>query len=161
MMKMNLKNRALVLLIVCVAGLAFLSSCKESGVSSSNQNASVSLKTLNSGSQDNSVIIIESAKVLLERVQLQSSSESITVNQGPYVVYINLLGTLNEIALAPLPPGTYDRSISRSINTTRTNLFLILISGQKALVFRLLLRVHITVRALFINLPKLQFSILE
>jgi len=109
MMKMNLKNRALVLLIVCVTGLAFLSSCKESGVNSANQNGSISLVAQNIGGQDNSVIIIESAKVLLEKVQLQNSSESVTVNQGPYVVQINLLGTLNEIALAPLPPGTYDR----------------------------------------------------
>jgi hypothetical protein len=109
MLKMNLKKGRLVVLIFCSIGLAFLSSCKESGVNTSNQNASVSLKAQNSGSQDNTVMIIESAKVLLEKVELQNSNDLVTINYGPFVVSINLLGTLNEIALAVVPPGTYDR----------------------------------------------------
>ena len=108
MINSNLRKR-LSILCLCLVSLVFLSSCKDDGVTPASQNASVSLMSSNNGVQDNSVIIIESAKVLMEKVELQNNAELTTIVSGPFVVEINLLGTVNVIGLGGVLPGTYDR----------------------------------------------------
>lgn len=73
--------------------------------------ASVNLKedsTVTDVSLD-TVLIVDSAKFLIETVRLHRSNDSSTVKLGPFRVYINLSGTLTQWGINGIPAGTYDK----------------------------------------------------
>lgn len=90
--------------------LLFFNSCKDNTVTNGSSQASVSLVANNTPTDASaSVVLVDSAKFLIETVRLHRTNDSSTIKVGPFKVYLNLHGILTDFGIANVPPGTYDR----------------------------------------------------
>jgi hypothetical protein len=105
----KIKFFSLFLLYVCFSYL--FSSCNQnSPVTASNPNASVSsMADLTGPPFSNTTISVNNAKFLIEFIKLETArgSDDGDIKEGPFVVNINLNGTVTVIALNNLPVNTY------------------------------------------------------
>jgi hypothetical protein len=76
-----------------------------------NNNVSLSFKTISSeGDDPMGSVVIQSAKVLLKKVQFkQPNDHDVDVKTGPFVVNLNLDGTVNTVTAGNVPPDIYNR----------------------------------------------------
>lgn len=105
----NISAKLRLTIIYLVLGIltVFVYSCKDNAVTTyGTPQMSVSLKA-DETALDDAVITLDSAKGLLESVKLEGSSEA-NIKDGPFVVHVNLNGTLNTVAVANIGGGTYD-----------------------------------------------------
>jgi hypothetical protein len=92
-----------------------LSGCQNNPVTndpiSGSENVDLSFKAeQSSGDNSSGMVTIESAKILLKKVQFkQANDPDVDVKVGPFVVQLNLDGIVNTVAVGSVPPGIYNR----------------------------------------------------
>lgn len=96
---------------------ALLIGCKSTSTSPSNENFSLSIQksALGSNTIQSDTLTLDTVKISLKNVELISDSssgygegeDSEEVKMGPFIVNLNLNGSLNTIALTNIKAGTY------------------------------------------------------
>jgi hypothetical protein len=106
---------------IFIAGMLFITSfyvfgCGDSMVSPLSQrnsigNLTLSLKSSGSGNDDPLNIVIDQAKLLVKKVEfeVQGTENESEVEEGPFVINIDLAGGVKEISAGTIPSGTYDK----------------------------------------------------
>ncbi len=87
--------------------------CGDTTTTPQADNLSVSYMS-NADTTDNvSILQLDTVKILIENIKLNVSGNSDTTNfkVGPYVFYLNLSASINTVATAYIPAGTYDKVI--------------------------------------------------
>lgn len=96
-----------------VAGMFGLAGCMESSPSGPSEtgNVALSVRVPAGAAKTGSTIALSTAKVLIKEISFHSalSDDSADVESGAVVVSLRLDGSVNEIALANIRPGVYDR----------------------------------------------------
>jgi hypothetical protein len=93
-----------------VMAISTLSSCSSN--SGSGANASFSMKTDNTIAKSASAdtVVVDTAKVLVTRLKFNNAGgDSSDIAAGPFVVNLDLSGTVRTIASANIPQGTYNK----------------------------------------------------
>jgi hypothetical protein len=104
------KSKFFSLFLIFTLTYFFYSCNQNSPVTTSNPNASVSgMADLTGPPFSNTTLQINNAKFLIEFIKLETARghDDGDIKEGPFVVDINLAGTVTVIALNNLPPGTY------------------------------------------------------
>lgn len=61
---------------------------------------------------DIGILVIDTVKVLIKDIKLNitnANQDSTNFKVGPYVLYLNLVSSVNIVSTAYIPPGTYDK----------------------------------------------------
>lgn len=100
-----------VFFLLGISSYLFFSCNQNSPVTTQSPNASVSMMADNSSGPpwNDNTIHVTSAKFLIEFIKLETvrGNDDGDIKIGPFVVYINLNGTVTVIALNSIPVGTY------------------------------------------------------
>lgn len=102
-------------LVASLVVVAFLACDDSGGNGNIGSMASLSVKanysTILTKSALGDTLSIDTAKILLKNIEFKSviDEDSLDFKTGPFVVRLDLSGTVNTITTGTIPPGTYDR----------------------------------------------------
>lgn len=106
---------------IFIAGILFITSlyvfgCGDSMVSpsslgNSKGNLTLSLKVSGNSNDDPLNIVIEQAKLLVKKVEfeVEGTENESEIEEGPFVINIDLAGGIKEISTGTIPSGSYDK----------------------------------------------------
>jgi hypothetical protein len=110
------KNKIILLSGILLALSLYTLGCGDSMVSPSSQGNSngsltLSLKTSGNSNDDPLNIVIDQAKLLVKKVEFeaQGSENENEIEEGPFVINIDLAGGIKEISAGTIPSGAYDK----------------------------------------------------
>jgi len=110
---LNAKFRILSLITLFSLGSFLMQGCGEDAVSPQADN--VDFSVMSSGDSignDIGILILDTVKVLIKDIKLNvanNNQDSTNFKVGPYVLYLNMVSSLNIVSTAYIPPGTYDK----------------------------------------------------
>lgn len=106
--------RNYLLTIITLIVISFTNGCGEDSVTTT-QADNVDMSVMSSGDTLNDqigILVLDTVKVLIKDIKLNVANiaeDSTNFKVGPYVLYLNLLSSVNVINSAYIPVGTYDK----------------------------------------------------
>jgi len=112
MKKSIFKNKLGLLILAAFISIAGFYGCGESTISPMNNLSFSSTSSMDSTGDSQTYFILDTVKILIKDIKLNvanSSQDSTNFKVGPFVLFLNLLSSVNQISTAIIPAGTYDK----------------------------------------------------
>jgi hypothetical protein len=115
MKKTFLKHKISMLILTILISAAGFYSCKEDTPVNSTQTDNLSFSgtsSTDSVGDSQTYFILDTVKILIKDIKLNvanNNEDSINFKVGPFVLFLNLISSINEISSAIIPEGSYNK----------------------------------------------------
>jgi len=113
MKKTILKHKINVLILIALISAAGLYGCSDSSTSPQIDNLSFSvMSSADSAGDSQNILVLDTVKILIKDIKLNvanNNQDSTNFKVGPFVLFLNLTSSINNISSALIPAGDYDK----------------------------------------------------
>lgn len=113
MKRIVLKHKAIALILAALISAAGFYSCSENTVTPQTDNLRFSaMSTTDSISDSQNILVLDTVKILIKDIKLNVANSSENLKDfkvGPFVLFLNLSSSVNNISTAVIPVGVYDK----------------------------------------------------